>query len=79
MFDANEHMRAKCRYVNEHYAELAGKHVAWAFDGTLICSAGTLAELLDTLGERVCDDCVLDYIDPMPVVIPPAIPLSRAS
>ncbi len=68
------------RYLAEHYMELAGKHVAWSFDGkTVFATAPSLAELYATMTDAGREDYVTDFIDPVPVVVAPAIPMSRAS
>ena len=80
VFDANECTRKKSRYQAEHVAELAGKYVAWAFDGSFLYAAATPEELLAALALVSRDSYITGYIDPEPeVVIPRTARLSRAS
>lgn len=78
-FDADVFTRNKSRYLSEHYSELAGKHVAWAFDGSApLAVAPSIAELRTTLGDDAIERCIFGYVDPLPVVTP-AVSRSRAS
>lgn len=79
MFDMNDFIRNSSKYTSEHYGVLAGKHVAWSFDGnTALAIAPTLADLYAAMTVAGREDFVTDYIDPLPVIIP-SVPLSRAS
>lgn len=82
VFDANEHTRKSSRYHAEHVAELAGKHVAWAFDGSFLYAAATATDLFAALENAGIgrDKYISGYVDPEPeVVVPRTAPLSRAS
>lgn len=82
VYEAIEYSRKSSRYQAEHVIELAGKYVAWSFDGSFVLAADTPQELHATLAsagvER--DRYISDSIDPEPeVVVPKTAPLSRAS
>ncbi len=80
VYDAFEYTRKTSRYQAEHVIELAGKYVAWAFDGSFLYAAATPEELLAALAHVGRDSYITGYIDPEPeVVVPRNALLSRAS
>lgn len=81
VYEAIESSRRRSRYQAQHVGELAGKYVAWSFDGSLVLAADTPDELHAVLANAGVgrDEYIAGYVDPEPdVVVPRSTPLSRA-
>lgn len=74
-YDGSRHNLLVGRHISEHWRELAGMHVAWAFDGSFLHAAPTGGELIAALySAGVGRECyITDYIESEPLLLSPIL------